>query len=445
MYRNIEENLINWKTKKGRQPLILKGARQIGKTYTLKSFGQKKFRKLHYINFEEDGGLKKIFDHNLRPERILKDISIALSAQIDISQDLLILDEIQACPKALTALKYFCETIPELAVCAAGSLLGVELNEESFPVGKVDYLYMFPLSFSEFLLGIGANELYSAIQEFSNNQESISAFMHEKLWEYLKIYFITGGMPAVINTYKSNSGEPLTGFAKIREKQEDIINSYYADFTKHAGNVNAMHIERVWSNIPLQLAKELDGSAKKFNFKGVIPGQSRYSRLVGCIDWLEKAGLVIQVPICKKAELPLKAYTDENKFKLYIFDVGILGAIAGLAPETIYNYDYGTYKGYFAENYVAQELTNAEAKTGTLFSWAEGSAEIEFIKDIGGQVFPLEVKSGWVTHSKSLMSFGNKYQVEHKSIMNAKEFHHNLKNNTFYYPLYLAEKWPMLV
>lgn len=227
---------------------------------------------------------------------------------------------------------------------------------------------------------------------------------------------------------------------QVRRKQSEIIYGYYADIAKHSGKVNAMHIDRVWRAIPIQLAQSQDGTASRFQFKGILPGVDRYQRLANVIDWLQTAELIIKVPIVEHVELPLIAYTQESHFKLYLFDVGILGALSDLSPKTILDYDYGTYKGYFAENFVAQELL---AKSNmNLYSWHKDRAEIEFLYMAENAILPIEVKSGWVTRNQSLNKYAEKYHPHYRTTMSAKPFHIDSKNDYHHYPLYMAYWFP---
>lgn len=438
MRRDIEQKLLEWKESKNRKPLIVKGARQVGKTYSLKKFGAENFKHFHYINFEKQINIQKVFSKNLDPINIINELSLELATEIDINHDLIIFDEIQAVPQALTSLKYFCEEMPKLAICAAGSLLGLKLSPVSFPVGKVDYLYMYPLCFNEFLEAIGEDQLNKALQSGLHLQ-TISETLHVKLWEILKIYFIIGGLPEVVDDYRSSTQTLLfSRFQEAREKQKQIISTYLDDMTKHCGKENSMHIERLWKDIPTQLAKEHDGSAPKFSFKGVIPGIQAYSRLVGVIDWLEATGLIIKVKIAKQVSKPLSAFTKENRFKLFMFDIGILGALSSLKIQDIWDQDYGNYKGYYAENFVAQELQYGTSLLEDLYSWSEGEAELEFLKDLDEGIIPIEVKSGANTQAKSLKSYINKYQPAYSIILSAKNYHIDQIKKVHYYPLYLA-------
>ncbi len=437
MKRSIESALIAWKSSPKRKPLVLKGARQVGKTWTLKHFGEHCFKKYHYINFEKNKSLAKYFQQDLDPVTLIAKLSVALNADIDLNTDLLILDEIQEVPRALTALKYFAEDMPELAICAAGSLLGLMLESVSFPVGKVDYLYMYPMTFFEFLEALGETRLLNYIRL---HEDSISGAIHEQLWDFLRIYFIVGGLPEVVATFVDVSKQSLQKrFELVRVKQKQIISSYLDDMTKHSGKENSMHVERLWRDIPSQLAKEQDSSVSRFQFKGVIPGIKAYSRLAGVIDWLEATGLIIKVKIVYQSQSPLSAFCKENRFKLYVFDVGVLGALSGLRASDIYEQDYGNYKGYYAENYVAQELKANEQSLEELYSWVEGRAELEFLRDGDCGIIPVEVKAGSKTQAKSLKSYIERYSPTYSLILGAKDPSDvSLSDGVKYRPLYMA-------
>lgn len=416
------------------------GARQVGKTYILRQFGKESFPSAHYINFEEDENLFTIFQKNLNPKRILQELSFYLNSSINPEKDLLIFDEIQACPRALTSLKYFQEEMPGCAICSAGSLLGLQLGETSFPVGKVESLQMFPMSFEEFLEGSGEIR-HSKFLRNLGADESIPEVVHSHLWECLRNYFIVGGLPEVIQTFADHKEDLFSALGLVRQRQTNLIRDYIADIAKHSGKQNAMHIERLWKNIPAQLAREQNASAPKFRFKGVVPGIKAYSRLAGAIDWLLAAGFIIKVHIVNSGKLPFSAYKAESRFKLLCFDVGILGAISQLPPKTIRDYDYGTYKGYFAENFIAQEFRYAGVDQ--LYSWKEKTAEVEFLREVNGDVFPVEVKSGFVTQAKSLKVFALKYTPEYRTIMSARNLHIDRSNKIHHYPLYLAGRFPL--
>jgi uncharacterized protein len=433
MKRAFIHLLSSWKTRPDRKPLIIRGARQTGKTYILNEFGKDYFPRYHYFNFEKDGSLAPLFEYDLNPKRILSELNFRLNHTIDLEQDLVIFDEIQACPRALSSLKYFNEDLPKLALCSAGSLLGIHLSDSSFPVGKVDMLSMHPMSFTEFLEANGDERYAEILYQFP--KISIPESVHLYLWNQLKIYFIIGGLPEVVKIYLDRKDNLYEALQASREKQEQLIIAYHADMAKHSGKVNAMHLERIWNSIPAQLAQSQDGSAHKFKFKDVIPGISRYDRLATSIDWLEAAGLIIKISISKSGQLPFSAYVKENAFKLLCFDVGILGALSELSPQVILDYDYGSYKGYFAENFVVQELSLTRKR---LFCWEEGESEVEFLLEERGKVIPVEVKSGWSTKAKSLQSFKEKYHPIYQIILSAKNFSFDNGRRTYYYPLYLS-------
>lgn len=429
--------LIAWKNSSKRKPLILRGVRQTGKTFLLTQFGQDHFDQVHIINFEKQVTLREVFNEDLEPKRILSDLSFRLQTKIDIDKDLVIFDEIQACPKALTSLKYFCEDLPELALCSAGSLLGLHLNESSYPVGKVDMMHLYPMTFTEFLEGIGDDLAVELVRTFTHGTQ-ISELKHAHMWGRLKQYFITGGLPEVVSVFNEQQKFLYEATTAARSLQEQLIKAYYADIAKHAGKVNAMHIDRTWQSVPVQLASNYDSNANRFRFKDIMPTISRYRQLVNVIDWLEAAELVIRVPIVGSFEQPLKAYTKENLFKLMMFDIGLLGAMNPIDPSTILKYDYGTYKGYFAENFVAQQL--ASQTMNKLYSWQEDRSEVEFLLPYQGEVIPIEVKAGNITRAKSLQKYVDKYKPVQSIILSAKTPHQNRQKTVFYLPLYLAEK-----
>jgi len=439
MKRFILDKLNEWKDRKDRKPLILQGVRQTGKTYALQQFGEASFPVTHYLNFEKDENLKGIFERDLDPRRIIEQISFYLNKPINVDRDLIIFDEVQNIPRSLTSLKYFCEEMPSLAICAAGSLLGLHLGEASFPVGKVEFLNMFPMSFVEFLEGIGE----TASAEFIKNydaKDSIPEIIHLRLWEHLKRYFVIGGLPEVVKIYADAGDNLFLAVERARKKQEDLIATYHADMAKHCGKQNAMHIERLWKNVPAQLARDQNGSASKFRFKGILPEINRYSRLSGVIDWLEAAGLIIKTYMVNSGKLPFSAYVIENSFKLYLFDVGILGALSGLSPKSLLDYDYGSYKGYFAENFAAQEFQCSGVRN--LFCWKEKISEIEFLREENGDIIPVEIKSGWVTKSKSLQIFAEKYKPVYRAIFSARPLLIDRLSGLHRYPLYMAGRFP---
>lgn len=439
MNRFISQSLLAWMKKDGRKPLILRGARQVGKTWVLKEFGSRHFPRVHYVNFEEDSRLCSIFDRDLNPARILQELAFAIDSPIDPRSDLIVFDEIQECPKALTSLKYFAESIPTIALCAAGSLLGLQLSDASFPVGKVDLLTLHPLSFEEFLDGIGDAKSVDFLRSYEP-PASIPEVIHAHIWEQLMRYFVVGGLPEAVNTYREMQGDLFNSLQRTREVQRNLVVAYMADMAKHSGKQNSMHLERVWRNIPAQLARTQDGSAPKFRFRDVVPGVSGYGRLSGPIDWLLTGRLLIRAQIVNSGLLPFSAYSKESFFKLYLFDIGILGSLSGLSAKTILGYAFQTYKGFLAENFVAQEFT--AAGQDELFCWRESTAEVEFLREAEGSVLPVEVKSGWVTQSKSLTVFARKYHPAYRTILSANNVSVDRVNAIHRYPLYLAFRFP---
>ncbi len=433
--------LLSWKENSARKPLILKGARQVGKTHALLAFAQSHYPCYHYVNFEKTPAFCSAFEESLDPLRVIQALEFHLKTAVDVENDLVIFDEIQACPNALTSLKYFCEDLPRLDLCAAGSLLGIYLNSVSYPVGKVDHLSMYPMSFMEFLLAVGDDSSVELLQNLSLDS-IIPRVAHEQLWWRLKHYFITGGLPEVVGIYCDYQEDLFTAFNAVRAKQNDLIEDYFSDIAKHSGKVDAMKINRVWRNIPQQLAQSQDGSAKKFKFKDVVPGINRYSKLADSLDWLVSAGLVIKTGIINKAALPFKAYTKENYFKLFLFDIGILGAMSEINPKIVLDYDYGTYKGYFAENYVAQAFNFCSSFD--LYAWTENTSELEFVREVNASIIPIEVKSGWVTQAKSLKVFADKYQPDYRVIMSANKMIIDNDKKIHHLPLYLAECFPVV-
>lgn len=438
MQRLITSKLEQWLNKLDRKPLLLEGARQIGKTYILKEFGKKYFKKYHYINFEDNADYKNLFDEDLNPQRIISDLKIYFQINIDIENDLVIFDEIQQCPRAITSLKYFCENLPSVKLAAAGSLLGVTLGESSFPVGKVDFLSMYPMSFAEFLLALNKIPQYEILQTL--NFEKLSSLAHKNFWELMKIYFITGGLPEVVQIFLSYQNDREIAFEQVRKKQFDLIKAYHSDIAKHSGKLNSMHIEGLWTSAAIQLGRDESGSANKFKFKDSLPGVAQFARLESALHWLLKTGLLLKSSIIHQVQLPLKAYAEPNQFKLFIFDVGILGALMNLKPATILDYDYGTYKGFFAENFAAQELICSANTAEDLYTWKGKSAEIEFVLDVDGNITPLEIKSGSVTKSKSLQVFIEKYKPKLSFVFSGKEYKLDNDHKKLYLPLYMVSQ-----
>lgn len=400
MDRHIYENLRRWKQDRSRKPLILKGARQVGKTYVLTTFGALEYDNVAYFNFESSPQLHELFAGSLKPKEILKVLSIELSAEIVPEKTLIIFDEVQECPSALNSLKYFNETANEYHICAAGSLLGVTLaSDKGFPVGKVDFLNLYPLSFGEFLTAKKETKLVQYLAEIQSI-EPLPSILHEKLLRFFKEYLYTGGMPAAVLEYITSED-----FNRIRVVQTNILEAYRLDFAKHAPKNAVMKINQVWDVIPSQLAKE----NKKFIYSVIRQG-ARAQEFEVAIQWLAEAGLIHKVYNVSVPKLPLSAYVHHDIFKIYLADVGLLGAMAGLSAKTIIYGDeiFQEFRGALIENYVAQELVE---QGYSMFYWTSaGQAELDFILQQQDKIYPLEVKSGNALKKKSLLTYSQKYQ-----------------------------------
>ena len=402
MYREKIEELKKWKNSETRKPLIIRGARQVGKTWLMKEFGEKYYQKCAYINFDDNSRMNKLFEEDFDIDRIIQGLKIESGVNIEAENTLIILDEIQETPKALKALKYFCENAREYHIISAGSLLGVAIHEgTSFPVGKVDFLDLTPLSFFEFLEALGENELLKLLK--SNDFDMITVF-ETKLKEYLKIYYYVGGMPEVVNAYIENKD-----LNETREIQKKLLDAYEQDFSKHAPTNIVPRIRQLWNNIPTQLAKE----NKKFIY-GLIREGARAREYEIALSWLIDCGLIYQVNRVNTAKIPLSAYQDFNAFKLYLLDVGLLTAMAGVDAKTLLegNEVFQEFKGSLTEQYVLcqiKECTNLDT-----FYWSSGTgtAEIDFITQIDGNNVPIEVKANENLQSKSLKSFVQKYNTK---------------------------------
>jgi len=440
MKRIIEKKLAEWKIKKNRKPIIIQGARQVGKTYSIQKFAKENFRSVHYFDLEAlKADLAPLFNESsLKPEYLIKQLSFFSGHSIELQHDVLILDEIQAIPRALVALKYFHQEIPELAICVAGSNLGIAMAKEPFPVGKVEIIEMFPLSFLEFLQGTDEFLATELIEGFSGGVTS--DLEHKRLFELLKTYLVVGGLPGVITAYLEFKDHPIKAFEQARKEQQQLLMQYSRDFSKYSGSVNARHIERVFQAIPSQLSVMQNKKSKKFIFKDVISkGYRSYESLADPIDWLVKANLALKVSLIEIPAIPLPAYTQENAFKLFLFDIGLLGSIVGLRPIDIQRYNYGTYKGFFAENYVLQELVSQGYQNIT--SWSGRMAEIEFVFDVDGQIVPVEVKAGINTRAKSLQAYIQKYTPAFSVKITGNKFGYDSTRKIFNLPLYLTSKF----
>ncbi len=439
MKRTISQVLEGWRRLETRKPLLLQGARQVGKTYILESFGGG-FDDFLLLDFVERPELCRLFAQNLEPKRILQDIGVYLNRSFDIERTLIVFDEVQQCPAALTSLKYFARRYPRGFICATGSLLGTGLGLGDFPVGKVQREYMYPMSFFEFIDALGEHALLEQLQGVAASR-AIGPLVHEKALAFFREYLITGGLPEVVATYIAHRDDLNLAYQQVRKLQRELLNSYLDDIAKHAGNLKAVRIASVWRTIPEQLARQ-DKNQKKFVFKGILDSNSNYANLEGPIEWLCKAGLTHRVPVCHAARSPLAAFAKENTFILYLFDVGMLGAMLNLAPAQLHGFDFGQIKGFLAENFVLNELIVAGA-TG-IYSWHENTAEIEFLLDTAHEIVPVEVKSGSNTKAKSLKVFKEKYSPACSFLLSVLPFNYQ-KHGHSHVPVYLAAELSRLL
>lgn len=402
MYRYKIEELKKWKESKDRKPLIIRGARQVGKTWLMKEFGKQEYQQVAYINFDDNERMNQLFSGDFDIERIIQGLKIESGVNIEAENTLIIFDEIQETPKAVTALKYFCERANEYNIVAAGSLLGVAMHEgTSFPVGKVDFLDLYPLNFFEFLEALGEKQLVELIK--NDDIDLINVFA-DKLRQYLKQYMYIGGMPEVVDSYVQNKD-----FGEVRRKQNVLLTAYEQDFSKHAPNSVVPRIRQLWNNIPTQLAKE----NKKFIY-GLVKEGARAREYELALSWLIDCGLVYQINRVNDCKNPLSAYQDFSAFKLYLLDVGLLCAMANIDATTIIdgNEIFVEFKGSLTEQFVLTELkTNTDVP---IFYWSadKGIAEVDYIIQLGKNNIPIEVKSSENLQAKSLKSFVQKYDTQ---------------------------------
>ena len=401
MQRDFIQNLIEWKDSKRRKPLILTGVRQCGKTYLLKEFGSEYFDNFCYINFESAGKYSAIFEYDYDVKRILREIELAENVKIIAGKTLLIFDEIQECPKAITSLKYFCENLQELHLVCAGSLLGVAIKKEniSFPVGKVNRMQLYPMSFKEYLQAVGEGKYIELFNDWNINRE-IPELYTVPLERHLKNYYIVGGMPEAVKEF-AESGD----YAEVAKIQDEILSDYSDDFSKHAPISEIEKIRMIWDSIPKQLAKENN----KFVFSHVKEGK-RVHELEAALQWLKNSGLVHLVELVQNAELPLSSNADSTYFKVYMADSGLLCRRLGLSYKNILeeNTALSTFKGAITENYVLQELI---VQNKVPYFWRSGNtAELDFLFEEDGNVIPVEVKAATNTQAKSFKQFCKKYQ-----------------------------------
>ena len=399
MDRFALEKLKQWKEKKNRKPLIIRGARQVGKTWLMKEFGRTCFKKMAYVNFDSNTRMRQVFEGDINIERLILAISAETGVSIDSRDTLLIFDEVQEVPKALTALKYFCEEASEYAIVAAGSLLGVAMHKgTSFPVGKVDFMDLYPLSFREFLCALGEMRFVEILD--SSDTDMVTMFK-SKYIDRLREYYFVGGMPEVVQSYLDSKD-----FNQVREIQKNLLNYYQQDFSKHAEVTLVPRLNLVWNSIPMQLAKE----NKKYIYGQVREG-ARAKDFELAIQWLMDCGLIHKVQRIKKPGLPLKAYLDLDAFKIYLLDIGLLMAMVDLDARVIIdgNRIFTEFKGALTEQYVLQQLIADLGIEAYYYSTEKSSGEIDFLLQGKSSILPLEVKAEENLRAKSLKAFCEKY------------------------------------
>lgn len=429
MKRLLINDLINWKNSAGRKPLILNGARQVGKTWLLQEFGKTEYKSVAYINCEKMQDLDAVFiDFNI--ERIIRSLSAYTNVDILPKKTLIIMDEIQAYPKALTALKYFCEDAPDYHVVVAGSLLGISLhNDVSYPVGKVDELRLYPMNFEEFLYAVGKDK--AAVLLKSNDWESIAP-LHAMYVDLLRQYYFVGGMPAVVHSYITKGS-----LIEVRRLQNQILSDYSNDFSKHINNKEVAKLRLVWDSIPKQLAKE----NKKFQYSELKKG-GRAAEFEVAIQWLLDAGLVHKVVRVSEPRMPLRFYQETSVFKLFMSDVGLLGAMidAPAAQVLIGNNAFVEYKGAFTEQFVCNQLISSN-RTLNYYTTNDSQLEVDFLLQSESQVIPIEVKAEENVRSKSLRTFLNKFVNMHAIRFSMRPY--NQQQDIINYPLYSVANVPL--
>ena len=423
MKRLIYKQLLAWKNSDRRKPLILRGARQTGKTYILKEFGKREYKNYIYITFEENSELTELLRDNLKVEDIVQYITIYTGQKIIPRKTLVIFDEIQAAPNILQSLKYFNEKFNDYHIATAGSLLGVILTGgTSFPVGKVNFLDLYPLSFEEFLGALNEDNLLSIIPKTSNQLNPLPEVFHKQLINLLKLYYYIGGMPEVIVDYIKHKD-----LKRVRTIQLELIDTYLNDFSKHTTKTEAIKIRRIWDSIPLHLGKE----NKAFVF-AAIKSSARARNYEIALQWLLDAGLIIKTENISRPLVPLNAYT-ENQFKIYLLDVGLLGAMTNLRPETIIikNDLFTHFKGSLVENFVFQEIS----RNTTPYYWSnEGKAEVDLVINFKGEIYPVEVKAGINLKAKSLALYDTLFNP--KILFRSSSANFNKKDKIIDIPLY---------
>ncbi len=425
MRRNIYNFLKEWKNRENSKPLLVLGARQIGKTTIIKKFGENEYKSYIYINFEEKPNMKSLFEENLSPSRIISDLELILEREIDSKNDLIIFDEVQIAPRCITSLKYFAENNIKYNICCAGSLLSVMLNNSnlSFPVGKVEFKYMYSFSFDEFLLALNMDDVITKIKDCYNNDKKMPIAVHEKLLNLYKDFLCIGSMPEAIIEY-INKDKKLVNFNK--NVHRNILNAYIADMGKYAKNNDVIKIQSIYKSIPEQLSKE----NKKFKYSTVKKG-AKASHFESAIEWLIVSNINIIAKAINTPKLPISAYIIENHFKLFMNDIGILNSLANIPFSLIKDDDNHIYKGAIVENYVASEL---KMKDYDLYYYKDNSMEIDFIIQNENNIIPIEVKSKKNSRSRSFNKYINLYKPNIAYKISQGNF--GIKDNIKSIPLY---------
>lgn len=431
--RDVIADLLAWKNSRRRKPLVLQGARQVGKSWILKKFGAECFDNVVYVNFDTMPELKADFVRTKRPAELIKVLEMTSGEKILPEKTLIIFDEIQECNEALNSLKYFCEDAREYVIACAGSLLGVALNRDgaSFPVGKVDFMTLYPLSFSEYLCAVDS-ELFASYGMIDGSMP-VPEVLHGRLIDAYKAYLMIGGMPEVVSDYADNRD-----WKAVQDIQDSILKSYSLDFSKHINNKDIPRVFRVWNSLQDQLAKE----DRKFRYADIQKG-ARAREYEAAIEWLCLSGIVHRVNAVETPRIPLSAYSKSNAFKLYMNDVGLLCRKFSLLPQTVMsgNRLFTEFKGILSENYVMQSLVRQYG--GTLFYWTSGNtAEVEFVLQMNDDIVPVEVKSDSNIKAKSLALYRQKYTPSLSLRLSTRNLRRDgdLQN----IPLYLAEKIQIL-
>jgi len=434
MYRSIIEDLRKWKKSAHRKPLILQGARQTGKTWIMKEFGKSEYKNMAYLFCQENPALENLFNAPFDKERLLNGFQLICGFKIEPEETLIILDEIQDIPKAITALKFFYEQAPEYHIICAGSLLGISLHSDiSFPVGKVSFLNLYPLSFSEFLMALGKEQYSNLINDINQDPQILKAFSNEYT-ELLKYYFYIGGMPEVVSTWVETHD-----FTEVRRVQNELLLTYENDISKHTTPEMANRIRQIWDSVPSQLAKE----NKKFLYS-VVKESARAREYENAINWLKNAGLLIKVHRVNKPGIPVKAYEDLEAFKIFILDTGLLCSMTKLSPQTLLegNKLFTEFKGSLTEQFVCQQMLSELNIEPFYWSAKDGKAEVDFIFQNDNEIVPIEVKAEINLQAKSFKVYRDTYNPELAFRFSLSDFiDHGILKDIPLYDLPIVKKW----